>query len=136
VSREGITSALRDGEQVFLSPGGLLESCYEGDEYVKRDGFLKIAHETGARVIPVWFPEERSYFKQWLPLGHRLAPLLTLPFPFFVWGKNWCPLLPRTHEIEESRIMIGLAIDPKEYATVEELKVAFVAGMDSLIAAS
>jgi hypothetical protein len=136
VSREGITEALQKGEQVFLSPGGLLESCYTGDEYVKRDGFLKIAMETGALVIPVWFPEERAYFKQWLPLGHSLVPWLAMPFPFFVWGKNWCPLLPRTHEITESRIMVGTAIDPTKCESIDALKAEFTAGMDAIIALS
>ena len=137
VSRKSMMANLEAGNHIFLSPGGLVEAAYEGNHYKKRDGFLKIALETKSAVVPCWFPDERSYYKVWLPLGERTQPVLHYPFPMFVWGKWWLPILPRVPE-KESRVLIGKKIDfgAPELAdiTIHDAQQLFYNEMDRLIA--
>lgn len=140
VTRPAMCAALENKEQIFLSPGGLVESAYQGDRYNKREGFLKIAIEKRATVIPCWFPEERGYFKVWLPLGEWTQPVLHFPFPMFVWGKWWNPLLPKfPPEGSFSRVMIGRKIDfsaLESTISIHEAQRLFYDELDRLIALS
>ena len=109
VTRKEITDALNDGCELYMYPGGVADMSYEGNEYKKRKGFLEIAQETKSTIIPVWCPDERSYYTQWLPLGRCLEWFFEFPIPMFICGKWWCPLLPKS--VTRSRIMIGKPIE-------------------------
>jgi 1-acyl-sn-glycerol-3-phosphate acyltransferase len=105
VSEAGIKSAFEDGDSVIICPGGVLDAANLGNVVKKRRGFLRIARELDVPVVPVWYPDCRQYYSQWLPLGRTMERWFKLPFPLFVWGKWWCPLMPRLPK--ESRIYVG-----------------------------
>lgn len=96
-----------DGE-IFMYPGGVADMSYEGNDYKRRRGFLRVARETHSTIMPVWCPDERSYYTQWLPFGRHLEWALGFPVPMFIFGRWWCPLLPKS--VPDSRILIGKPI--------------------------
>lgn len=109
VNEPDLRNTLRSGKSVLMCPGGIADSVNTGNIVTKRRGFLRVAYETGAVVIPVWSFAERTYYAQWLPLGFTLQRWLVLPVPMFVWGEFWFPILPRRPI--KSRIAIGRPID-------------------------
>ena len=111
--------ALEKGS-IYMCPGGVADICNEGTDLKKRRGFLRIAREVGVRVVPVWCPEERSYYSHCLPLGHTLTWLLGFPVPMIIWGKWWCPLLPNT--VESSPIVLGDPMEPDDELFWEEME--------------
>lgn len=104
--------------RLFMCPGGVADASNTGSTVKKRRGFLRVARETGAVVVPVWAPQERSYYRQWLPLGRTLEKWLFFPVPMFIWGRWWCPLLPR--HVEASPVLLGEPIDWEGGRTLEE----------------
>lgn len=93
---------------LFMCPGGVAEIGLEGETIVKRRGFLRVARRAGRRVVPIWCPDERSYYQQYLPLGSMLRNFFFFPIPILLWGAWWCPMAPKRKNI--SRILIGKAI--------------------------
>jgi len=93
---------------IFMCPGGVSEIELTGLDVIHRRGFLRVAHKTQSIVVPVWCPDERSYYQQYLPLGRTFSNLFFFPVPLFLWGLWWCPLLPR--RLEHSRILVGNGI--------------------------
>lgn len=81
----------------------------------EHQGFLRVARDAGVKVVPVWCAEERNYYTHWLPLGDRLKRFFGgFPLPIFIWGKWWCPLLPRVSSERRGIIRIGKPMDPNE----------------------
>lgn len=117
VSESAIRGALGEGNSVIMCSGGVLDAANTGNTVKRRRGFLRIARELRVPVVPVWFADSRSYYSQWLPLGRSMERWFGLPFPLFVWGRWWCPLLPRLPA--ESRIYVGKPVMWPENATEE-----------------
>jgi hypothetical protein len=105
VVEKDMRNALYSKKSIIMAPGGISDSYLTGNEVKKHHGFLRIACEMGRPVIPVWCPDERSYYSQWLPLGITLEKLFFFPIPMFVWGRWWWGLLPKLPPT--SRILIG-----------------------------
>jgi hypothetical protein len=98
----------KGGGRIFMCPGGVADMANTGNTVKKREGFLRVARDTATTVIPVWCPQERTYYQQWLPFGTRLQKYLFFPVPMFLWGRWWCPLMPRY--VEKSRVILGAPI--------------------------
>lgn len=110
VTEEDMVNALnKNGRgRIFMCPGGVADMANTGKEVKKRRGFLRVAKSTNTIVIPIWCPEERSYYRQWLPFGTVLQRYLFFPVPMFLWGCWWCPILPRM--VGKSRVIMGKPI--------------------------
>ncbi len=124
VNESELRNTIHTQKSVLMCPGGIADSVNTGTVIKQRSGFLRVAHDTGAAVIPVWCPDERNYYLQWLPLGFTLQRWLLLPFPMLVWGENWCPLLPRRPR-GNSRVLIGEPVvfrnsDGEQLLTLEQ----------------
>lgn len=98
-------SALHDDGRIYMCPGGVADIENTGDNIKRRRGFLRVARETRSHVVPVWCPEERSYYSHWLPLGKTLKEWLFFPIPMIIVGRWWCPLVPRPPKV--SRVFVG-----------------------------
>lgn len=104
VSKHDIVTALNSTGSIAINPGGIQDIAFTDTSTVcKRYGFLRIAKEEKCLVVPIWIPQERSFFSVWMPLGRTLEPYLGYPFPLFIW-----PLFPRRIK---STIRVGNAID-------------------------
>ncbi|CAL58088.1 Diacylglycerol acyltransferase [Ostreococcus tauri] len=104
ISRRRMTSMLSDGSTCVIVPGGVAEcmAMERGVEtlYLKRRyGFVKIAIQTGAALVPAYtFGQTRAY-KYWR-LGPPLVPTSvanwfskTFSFaPMVFWGKWFTPI--------------------------------------------
>lgn len=110
VSEEAMVTTLKSGSSIFMCPGGVQEIEKTGLDVVRRRGFLRVARKAGSVVVPIWCPEERSYYSQYLPLGRTLSNVLFFPIPLILYGVWWCPLLPRSRQV--SRILVGKPILP------------------------
>lgn len=104
VSEKDIKTGLENTGRIVMAPGGIADIANEGNEVKKRRGFLRVAKEEGASVVPVWIPEERSYYRMWMPMGRTLERWLRYPVPMFIWGMTLMPLLPRR---VRTRIFVG-----------------------------
>ena len=113
VREDDIVGAYKKTTRVAINPGGVgdIGNNSSSNDVCKRHGFLRVAKEMDALVIPIWVPQERSFFSVWKPFGDILVPYLRYPFPLFIW-----PIFPRKIQTD---IMVGNAIDMKEF-TVEE----------------
>jgi len=101
-------TALEKKESLYMCPGGISDIANTGNNIKKRYGFLRIAKELKSAVVPVWCPDERSYYTHWLPFGDLTVPFLGFPLPMFVWGLWAFPLWP--NPVKQSRIYIGTPI--------------------------
>lgn len=96
-------------KSIYMCPGGIADIANTGTVIKKRSGFIRLARECKAKVIPVWCPQERSYYSHWLPFGRCFGGELPV---MLIWGVWWCPFLPRrVPEGKHSRIIIGTPID-------------------------
>lgn len=123
VTEKEMKKALKADHPIYMCPGGVAEIDKTGTDIVRRSGFIRVAHETGAVLYPIWCPEERSYYSHWMPLGRTLQSLFGFPIPLFIWGKWWCPVLPRNLPGQQrSRIFVGgpVTTEGKALRDVEE----------------
>ena len=122
VTHAEMSATLRSGKSIYMCPGGVADIANTGTQIQRREGFIHVARDCGARVVPIWCPQERSYYSHWLPLGRWLQPLLGFPVPLFIWGLWWCPFLPRG--ADDSPIRVGKAVDSAEefWAEMERLQ--------------
>lgn len=111
VSEQDIKCGLWETGRIVMAPGGIADIANEGNDIKKRRGFLRVAKEAGAHVVPVWIPEERSYYRMWMPLGRSLEKWLRYPVPMFIWGMTLMPLLPKR---VKTRIFVGDPIYMKD----------------------
>lgn len=124
VTEEAMVRTLRDeNTPIFMCPGGVQEIEKTGLDIVKRRGFLRVAYTTQSIVVPVWCPDERSYYSQYLPLGRTLSNILFFPIPLILYGAWWCPLLPKGRDV--SRILVGKAICSWDGKTLEQFEQEF-----------
>lgn len=105
ISRSRMLKMLRGGESVVIIPGGVAEcmTMEKGVETLylrKRFGFVKIAIQTGAALVPAYtFGQSRTY--GYWRLGPPIVPKFiadwigkTFAFaPIVFWGK-WCTPIP------------------------------------------
>jgi len=105
ISRPRMLKMLRGGESVVIIPGGVAEcmTMEKGVETLylrKRFGFVKIAIQTGAALVPAYtFGQSRTY--GYWRLGPPIVPKFvadwigkTFAFaPIVFWGK-WCSPIP------------------------------------------
>jgi hypothetical protein len=129
VTREEMETTLGCGHSLVMCPGGVADIANTGNDIKHRRGFMSVAQKTGAIVMPVWCPDERGYYRQWLPLGRLTERFLGFPVPLFIYGRWWCPLLPLASE--QSRIYVGTPIDCGQ-GTLEENISAFRAQIAEL----
>lgn len=120
VSREAMLRELSCGRSIYMTPGGLADIARTGLDVRERSGFLEVARAARARVVPIWCPQERSYYDQWLPLGRALEGLFYFPVPLLLWGAWWFPFLPKG--AADSPIIVGTALDPQREDFWEEFR--------------
>lgn len=106
VDEDTMVATLRSGQSIYMCPGGIADIPNTGNQIKEREGFLRVARRSGARVVPIWCPAERSYYSQWI--AWKNLPLLAFPL-MLVWGKWWCPILP--HGAADSPILVGKTIN-------------------------
>jgi hypothetical protein len=112
VTEKEMLATLKAGRSIFMCPGGVADIVNTGNDMKRRSGFLRVARLAGVKVVPIWCPDERSYYTHWLPLGWSLERILHFPIPIIIWGRWWCPILPNIPSIC-SRIRVGgCALDP------------------------
>ena len=114
---------LREGRSIYMCPGGVADITNRKHEIKKRTGFLRIAKEANVPVVPIWCPDERSYYEHWSPLGGLLKPILGFEIPILIIGRWWCPILPRA--VEKSRICVGPPITWDDGKSLEEASAEF-----------
>lgn len=117
VSEKDMTDALQRTGRIVMCPEGIAGMANRGREVKKRRGFLSLAKKTGTHVVPIWIPEERSYYTMWLPFGRILEPWLRYPIPLFVWGRLLFPMMPKR---VKTRIYVGAPISLGENKSVEQ----------------
>ncbi len=127
VAEEDLKRHLRQGTSIYMIPGGLADIANTGLDVKKRSGFLRVARETGAKVVPLWCPMDRYYYRQYLPFGRVFERFSYFPIPLLLWGVWWCPLLPRSPPVD-SPIHVGRLIDPnrddfwQEFEQLQQVK--------------
>lgn len=112
-----------------MAPGGIADIANTGNVVTKRYGFLKLAKQTCTPVVPVWIPEERSYYSMWLPMGRVLERWLSYPVPMFIWGSRFFPLMPKRIA---TRIFVGDAIHMNETTDLDVAHAAFYSSIAKL----
>lgn len=127
VDKQDMITALNNSGRIVMAPGGIADIAAKGNDVVKRMGFLKLAKETGACVVPIWIPEERSYYSMWLPLGRTLESFLCYPFPMFTWGLFWLPFIPKKIK---TRILVGDPIQLKDISVKQAYTLYYKAIVD------
>lgn len=110
VTEREMLDTLKAGRSIYMCPGGVADIVNTGTTIKKRSGFLRIARQAGVKVVPIWCPDERSYYTHWTPLGFSLERFFHFPIPMLIWGRWWCPVLP--HSVAQSRIRVGNLVDP------------------------
>ncbi len=112
VTREAMLKTLvEEKRSIIMCPAGIRDMISTGNTIPKdHKGFARIAQEAGnVKIIPVWCAEERNYYRHfYLPFG------LPFPLPIFIWGRWWCPVLPRTSDIPVSPIRFGKPVTTAE----------------------
>ena len=110
-------------------PGGLREVALTDHKMLDiypRMGFLRLAWESDAHVIPVYAQGENRVFKTvtWFPkLRNFLISVIMYPFPTYVIG-------PRREKI---RMIIGSPINPKDFNSIEEFYHQFYSEFATLV---
>ncbi|KAG0558812.1 hypothetical protein M758_10G053300 [Ceratodon purpureus] len=99
VSRKYFTELLQRGTSAIIIPGGVQECLYmeRGREVVylkKRYGFVKVAMETGAHIVPTFCFGQSNTYGWWKPKGHWYHQLSrAIGFtPLLFWGRFGTPI--------------------------------------------
>eukprot|EP00887_Chlorella_sp_A99_P000400 scaffold13.g400.t1 len=147
-SRPAIRHLLAKGTSVLINPGGIQECLYlaRGEEHIflkRRRGFVRVALEQGAALVPAWgFGQTPSMsywrpgldFPQLLPRRAVLAIARTVRFfPMLAWGIGGTPV---PYQVKLT-IVVGKPIRvPKTPAPstelVDEYLQRFIAEMERL----
>ena len=132
-NRRDILDALDQGHSVALCPGGLRElpgldderRHREGEGYVQREGFLKIAMKARVPVVPVRVDAEDQLYSI-----HLFSPriqrwfLSRFYYPGFVvaLGAWWLPFWPKRKKLT---LWIGEPVEATGTGTKEEMREKF-----------
>lgn len=147
ISRRAMKTLLDDGRSVLIIPGGVAE-CLQmrpGVETIylkKRFGFVKLAIQTGASLVPAFtFGQTRSY--SYWRLGPPLVPHVVAEVfaracrvaPMVFWGKWGSPIpnMVPMHTVVGKPIPVKKQSEPSNEYVQEKLN-EFVAAMESLYA--
>jgi len=117
VDRSTLRQALLAGTSILICPDGLSDISCKDDEMVIRTGFLELARETGALIVPIWSKYERSYFSVWSPFQSYTKPFFGYPIPTFFW-----PPVPRRHGVH---LVVGAPFDASKYHNVADARAAY-----------
>lgn len=99
VSRKYFTELLQRGTSTVVIPGGVQECLYleRGREVVflrKRFGFIKVAMETGAHIVPTFCFGQSNTYRWWKPKGqwyNQLSRAIGFT-PLVFWGRYGTPI--------------------------------------------
>eukprot|EP00163_Fabomonas_tropica_P015579 TRINITY_DN28399_c0_g1_i1.p1 TRINITY_DN28399_c0_g1~~TRINITY_DN28399_c0_g1_i1.p1 ORF type:complete len:292 (+),score=36.46 TRINITY_DN28399_c0_g1_i1:113-877(+) len=140
VSRESFSTALAQGNNVIMVPGGMAEMrfSHSGDhvEIVgHHSGFIRMAMKAGADLVPVYsFGEHKILDNIRMPSVQAFfEKKIGFPMPFFPYGLLGLPL-PRQKPV---RVVIGKPIrltqtDTPTQAQVESIRVKYFAALQDL----
>jgi 1-acyl-sn-glycerol-3-phosphate acyltransferase len=125
VGRESIERALSAGYSVALLPGGVREMA--NLPMPKHPGIVRLAFDDQVPLVPVYFGGEDKLCWVW-PSAQEPRVLqwlrevcirrLRLPFPL--------PFFPRFWDLPRLVTVVGEALCPEDYRTLEHFHVAFV----------
>lgn len=136
-NRPVLEDVLRANMGLILCPGGMREVGQPNEtDIVKRKGFLRLAGESGATVVPVWSAQERRFYSIKLLLGtFFLDHGLYYQWPIFVWGQPWFRFWPRMPpEGQTSRLYIGepLKVNGTDEESIDAAHTVFYERIESL----
>ncbi|XP_078437724.1 diacylglycerol O-acyltransferase 2D-like [Wolffia australiana] len=139
-SRKNFVNYLKEGYSIIVIPGGVQEIIYMKKGYEvaylkKRQGFVRIAIETGSPLVPVFCFGQTKAFNWWKPRGQlyaRLSRALRFP-PLLFWGVFGTPIPHRS----QIHIVVGKPIEVKQNPNPTAEEVArvhsqFIADVDAL----
>jgi 1-acyl-sn-glycerol-3-phosphate acyltransferase len=133
-NRSDILTALSCKDSIVLAPGGIRETFCTGNEVVKRQGFLKIAHFTKVPVVPIWSPQEEQLYSVYFPWPWAQKKLLSaFYYPFFIlsWGNPWVPFFWKRPS-KPMDVYVGKVLHPEHYSTAQDLQDAFYREIETL----
>eukprot|EP00898_Chlorokybus_atmophyticus_P007381 jgi/Chlat1/7644/Chrsp64S07120 len=136
-SRRNLYSRLCRGNHVGILVGGVKEICegttdHEDVLYIKRRvGFLKLAMDTSAGVVPVYFFGENQIFKHeskaFLNFWRKVNSYISIGVPMF---RGWCNLpIPFRRDL---LIAVGEPLFAKEGESPEQFHARYVAAVEDL----
>lgn len=127
-NRKDIINILNGGNSIVLSPGGLremlgldLKRVADGNGFVQRNGFIKLAHLFGIPVVPIYAKDENPLFNiyHWSPYIERiLLSLFYYPGIIFSWGNPFV----KTRIVVGKKIMPDVLTQKKFYEEMNFLK--------------
>lgn len=126
-----IRTALDSGKSVAMTPGGVADITNRGHVVTRRSGFIRLAHATKTPIVPIWCPQERSYYNHWSPLGDLLKPLFGFPIPTIIYGRWWCPVLPR-YVASPATIRVGKPLNWDHGQSVDVMSLDFYKSLGML----
>jgi len=99
--------ALKNGQGLLICPGGMREVVRRGNHIVERSGFIRLAMEFDAKLVPVWSTNEKNFYRIRTPLGSFFLDRFPMyPWPVLAWGHKYIPFLPQPPQ-EKCRVYIG-----------------------------
>ena len=115
VGHSNFVRNIKNGNSVALAPGGTKEMALSQDSKLRilqREGFLRLAHAEGVKVVPLLSVGELSahtVMRSNRKLQQRSYELLFYPLPLLFYGA-WGTIWPRDNG--KLDIYVGRAVDP------------------------
>ena len=135
VMQAGLSTMLYSGgsKEIFLTDAAQPDTVYLSS----RKGFIRLALESGAPLVPVYVFNEKRMFHRWLPPERvRLFFLRVLRIPLLVFWGRFCTLLPFRDE-RGLLVVMGAPIAVKQTAnpsaeTIDALHAKYEAALRAL----